>query len=359
VLPLHSTIYPPGMAWRRMGRAVPVLASAGGAAAALWSSQHSASVASAAAAAERPSRLRDESFPLTSHYHGKAKVRVLKVRRPAAGQSPGRHEISEFTVQTRLFSSEYSRVFTEEDNSGLVATDTQKNTVYVVAKRTACETPEQFGIDVAEHLLREYPILSKVEVETTQVRVPPPPRARRGRLLTPNTATRPTPKPNRSPSPTPRARAPARPLHQAPWSRVVTGSGEHEHGFVRGSNERAVASVRVQRGGVPEVQSSIEEMTILKTTQSGFEGCAREGWGVGRRGGEGDSRLWSCGAALHQRYLPHHLCSCKKAGLAGCNPGITKTNTPCYRSAVRGALRRSSPPTGRTFDRLRHVHGGI
>ena len=121
-------------------------------------------------------------------------------------------------------------MFTDNDNADLVATDTQKNTVYVVAKRTACETPEQFGVDLAEHLLKEYPILSAVEVDVSQ----------------------------------------------APWSRVVVDGAEHEHGFVRGSNERAEAKVRLERGGPPQVVSAIEEMTIIKTTQSGFEGYMKD-----------------------------------------------------------------------------------
>ena len=81
------------------------------------------------------SRQRDRDFNLTDHNHGKARVRVMKVRRA----EDGTQSCSEFTVHTKLFSPEYTRVFTDEDNTGLVATDTQKNTVYVVAKRTPAE----------------------------------------------------------------------------------------------------------------------------------------------------------------------------------------------------------------------------
>ena len=45
---------------------------------------------------------------------------------------------------------------------------------------------------------------------------------------------------------------------------------EHEHGFERGSSERATATVRWARGGSATVESAIEEMTVLKTTGSGF-----------------------------------------------------------------------------------------
>ena len=111
-----------------------------------------------------------DDFTLTKHCHGKSKVRVLKVRREDAGAEGVAHSISEYKVHTILFSPEYEKVFTEDDNTDLVATDTQKNTVYVVAKRTDAQTPEDFGKALAEHYLREYPILTGATVEVEEVR---------------------------------------------------------------------------------------------------------------------------------------------------------------------------------------------
>ena len=74
---------------------------------------------------------RKTDYDLARHQHGKTRVRVLKVRREG-----GVHAISEYKVETTLFSPAYDRVFTKGDNTDLVATDTQKNTVYIVAKRT-------------------------------------------------------------------------------------------------------------------------------------------------------------------------------------------------------------------------------
>lgn len=180
----------------------------------------------------KQTRLRENEYPLLRHDHGKSKVRVLKVRREASG----RHEIREFTVNTRLFSSEYEKVFTRDDNCGLVATDTQKNTVYVVAKRTKCDSPEQFGIDLASHFLKEYPILTAVEVD----------------------------------------------VQQAPWVRAsTTRPQEHDHAFVKGAAEKDIATVSIGRTpcgcvGQPVVVSSLEGMTVLKTTQSGFAGYHKD-----------------------------------------------------------------------------------
>ena len=176
-------------------------------------------------------RLRSQEYTLSEHYHGKARVRVLRVRR----QPDGTHTVQQYSVETRLFSPEYDRVFTQEDNEGLVATDTQKNTVYVVAKRSSATTPEDFSIDLASHLLNEYPVLSAVEVDVSEDLW------RRYEEA-----------------------------HEKPWA---PGTGEaHEHGFVRVAPERSTCPVRLTRDQPtkPIVTSGLSGLTVLKTTQSGF-----------------------------------------------------------------------------------------
>jgi urate oxidase len=181
---------------------------------------HSAQQAQAQGA--KLSQLRTQSFPLADHNHGKARIRVLKV-----GRADERHTVHEYTVETKLFSPVYTRVFTEQDNTGLIATDTQKNTVYVVAKRTEAATPEDFGIELARHFLKEYAILSAVEIDVSETS----------------------------------------------WVRASIDGVEHEHAFVKGSAERGTATVRLMRDApeAPEVRSHVKSMVVLKTTQSGFE----------------------------------------------------------------------------------------
>ena len=162
-------------------------------------------------------QIRNVSFPLVEHNHGKAKVKILKVDR-----SKDAHKVYEYTVATKLFFEGYSRVFTNNDNSDLVATDTQRNTVYVVAKRTRANSPEQFAIDICEHFLKEYPLLEAVEVEADQVL----------------------------------------------WER---SGGSHIHAFLKNAPETASTKVRLERGGKAHVTSYIKGMTVLKTTLSGFE----------------------------------------------------------------------------------------
>jgi len=172
-------------------------------------------------------QLRSHSYPLVEHSHGKARVRVLRVR-----HHDDKDTVQEYTVATKLFSPLYSKVFTKEDNDRLVATDTQKNSVYLVAQRSSATTPEGYGIDLASHLLREYPMLTAVEVV----------------------------------------------VQEDLWARVQAPGGSHEHGFVRTAPEKAVAKVRVRREepDKPIVTSGITGLTVLKTTQSGFTGYLRD-----------------------------------------------------------------------------------
>lgn len=166
-----------------------------------------------------------EAF-LVQHNHGKARVRVLKVHRETAR----RHRVCEMTVETTLFSAEYEKVYTEGDNGGLIATDTQKNTVYVVAKTCPMESPEQFAEALARHFIRKYPVLSGIEVT----------------------------------------------VKQHAWQRVIAADGvEHAHGFTAQGPEYALATVSLERGAAPRMVSAIKSFVFLKTTQSGFENFLR------------------------------------------------------------------------------------
>ena len=65
------------------------------------------------------------------------------------------------------------------------------------------------------------------------------------------------------------------------WRRHVTSTGQpHEHGFVREAPEVATATVRVTREAPdrPEVLSGFRGLTVLKTTQSGFEAYLRDSY---------------------------------------------------------------------------------
>jgi urate oxidase len=160
-------------------------------------------------------------------------------------------------VETRLYSETYSKCFTDEDNTGVVATDTQKNNVYVVAKRTPASSPEQFGVDIARHFLNEYPILSGIEIN----------------------------------------------VQEHPWERVSMEGGSHNHGFSRASPAYGAANVKLfrDRRGEPEVTSSIRGLTVLKTTQSGWEKFLKDKFTTL---GDVDDRCMSTEVSLEWTYVP-------------------------------------------------------
>lgn len=70
-----------------------------------------------------------EDFQVIDKQYGKNYVRLLHVKRE------GRlHQIRELEVNTKLTLNDV-RDFTHGDNAKIIATDTQKNTVYILAKQ--------------------------------------------------------------------------------------------------------------------------------------------------------------------------------------------------------------------------------
>ncbi|CAM6084586.1 unnamed protein product [Calypogeia fissa] len=155
------------------------------------------------------------------HQHGKARVRVARKWIGPAGTQV----IVEWSVSISLTSTALP-AFTSGDNSAIVATDTMKNTVYVMAKKcTERLTIEEFGVVIGKHFVTTYPEVSAAKVT----------------------------------------------LIEKPWERVSLDGKPHEHGFKLGSEKRT-ADIYTTKDGSSKVKSGIQELILLKTTQSGFEG---------------------------------------------------------------------------------------
>lgn len=72
--------------------------------------------------------------------------------------------MNEYEVSTRLtLASEKDYLL--GDNSDIIATDSQKNTVYVLAKKFGIKSPEDFGILLCNHFLSKYSHVTKVVVQ--------------------------------------------------------------------------------------------------------------------------------------------------------------------------------------------------
>jgi len=99
---------------------------------------------------------------LKYHRYGKAEVRVLKKL-----QRDGLHIIKELEVQV-LLAGDFESSYSSGDNRLVVATDTIKNTVNVLAFEKLEEQTELFALSVSEHFLEKYPHVSTVTIETSE-----------------------------------------------------------------------------------------------------------------------------------------------------------------------------------------------
>jgi urate oxidase len=160
------------------------------------------------------------SANLTANHYGKSDVRLTKVVRRGA-----RHELFEFSVDIDL-TGDFAASYTAGDNRKIVATDSMKNTVYVLAKENDFASAEAFAILLAEHFPRTYE-----QVAGTSITV-----------------------------------------RQTSWSRIALDGKPHDHAFFSGGNELHTAKAAVAaRGQAPVVTGGITDLLVLKTTNSAFK----------------------------------------------------------------------------------------
>ncbi len=160
---------------------------------------------------------------LGQNNYGKSEVRVFKVKRDT-----DRHEIWDLDVRVAL-EGDFEAAHVRGDNSQLLATDTMRNTVYALAKDHLTGSIEEFGLKLVDHFLDAGPTVEGVRIEITQF----------------------------------------------PWSRIEANGRGHEHSFVRGSGERK-AKVAGDEGGDRRVEAGLDNLLVMKTTASGWEGFLRE-----------------------------------------------------------------------------------
>src|ERR1700710_2062722 len=95
---------------------------------------------------------------LGPNQYGKAEVRVVAVDRSAA-----RHTIKDLNVSCAL-RGDFAAAHLAGDNGHVLATDTQKNTVFAFARDGIGEI-EDFGLRLARHFAGAYPWITGARVE--------------------------------------------------------------------------------------------------------------------------------------------------------------------------------------------------
>lgn len=81
--------------------------------------------------------------------YGKSAIRLVKVDRDRVP-----HRVRDLTIDIEL-DGDFVTSYTEGDNSGVIATDTMKNTVYALAGEHLTGSIEEFGWVLAEHFLEQ------------------------------------------------------------------------------------------------------------------------------------------------------------------------------------------------------------
>src|ERR1700675_1803867 len=95
---------------------------------------------------------------LAENRYGKSRVRLVRLNRQAAI-----HEFEEWSVEV-LLRGDFLSCFAEGDNSKILPTDTMKNTVYSLARKSAATCIEEFSEELIEHFLTHNPQVSATEV---------------------------------------------------------------------------------------------------------------------------------------------------------------------------------------------------
>jgi urate oxidase len=162
------------------------------------------------------------SITLGENSYGKSCVRLLRVVR-----QEGRHDVKELTL-TILFEGDFDDAHTKGDNRKVLPTDTMKNTVYVLARQYPVEAVEDFSLHLIEHFLTYNPQVSRVRVEASENL----------------------------------------------WARIAQGGKPHASAFTRASEKRTATINGTREGNT--IRGGIDDLAVLKTTKSGFEGFLRD-----------------------------------------------------------------------------------
>ncbi|WP_198169809.1 factor-independent urate hydroxylase [Agromyces laixinhei] len=188
----------------------------------------------------------DRKIVLGPNRYGKAEVRVVKVTRDT-----DRHEIEDLSVTSQL-RGDFAAAHLSGDNAHVVPTDTQKNTIFAFA-RDGVGSPEAFLLRLADHFTASFDWVSG------------------GRWQAESYA----------------------------WQRIEAHGEPHDHAFVRSGQETRTALVVVD-DGERHVLGGLEGLTVLKTTQSGFEGFPRDRYTTLQETGD---RILATDVAARWRYV--------------------------------------------------------
>ncbi|KZF02188.1 MAG: urate oxidase [Rhodococcus sp. (in: high G+C Gram-positive bacteria)] len=190
------------------------------------------------------------SIVLGANQYGKAECRLVRIDRDTP-----RHRITDVSVTSQL-RGDLEAVHTVGDNSHVVATDTQKNTVYAFA-RDGIGAIEDFAMRLGAHFTGSFDWIDGGRWE----------------------------------------------IEQYSWSRIPSGTDGYDHSFVKGSDEKRNTIVTID-GDTTTVISGITDLVVLNSTASEFWGYPKDRYTTLQ---ETTDRILATSVSARWRYLSTDL----------------------------------------------------
>jgi urate oxidase len=163
---------------------------------------------------------------LGENQYGKAETHMVRVTK--GGPDGSVHEIKDLNVSVMLV-GDFAASHLTGDNSNIVPTDTQKNTVYAFAREMPVGEVEQFALRLARHFARDFPTVHRSRVS----------------------------------------------IEEYPWARIDVEGMPHPHAFIRSGSEKRLTTVTCTRDD-SWVVSGISDLLLLKSTGSEFWGYPKD-----------------------------------------------------------------------------------
>ena len=160
---------------------------------------------------------------LGDNQYGKAETHVVRVTR--RGET---HEIKDMNVSIAL-AGDFEPSHVAGDNSNVVPTDTQKNTVFAFAKEHPVGEIEEFALRLARHFAGEFQPVRRARVS----------------------------------------------IEEYAWWRIEAGGHPHPHSFVRAGGEKRLTTVTGSKEGA-WVVSGLSDLVLLKSAGSEFWGYPKD-----------------------------------------------------------------------------------
>ncbi len=195
-----------------------------------------------------------DGIVLSAHQYGKAENRLVRIDRDTS-----RHVIHDLNVTTTL-RGDFAAAYTDGDQSKVLPTDTQKNTVFAFAKSHGVDQVEDFALALARHFVDDVPPVTGARIS----------------------------------------------IEEYGWERIEVEGQGHDHSFARTGRGVRTADVTVEGAGAQQrvwVLAGIKDLVVLKSTGSEFAGFLTDDFTTLA---ETHDRVMSTSLAVRWRFGDHH-----------------------------------------------------